>query len=172
MRMHGKRIIISTLFIACSLLSACEEPASVKEADIIHQKAQAYINGVPEEEIPLDLTMLPGKVKCSKLLEMISNPDEYVTRKIIINGSYSYVKDSNTGQEYHSCVVSDEEGLNIMAIEFDPENKEDLPAAEEDITVEGYYDIYREGDTPYATLRYAHILNSNIAEYGNTVLPQ
>lgn len=164
--MKKRKISIALLLIMCmAMLTACEEPASVKEAEYIQNKARAYLSGVPEEEIALDLTILPEKGKCAQLAEMMSNPDQYVTRKIIINGSYSYVKDTETGKEYHSCIVSD--GGNIVAIEFDPENKEDLPAVEEDITVEGYYDIYREGDMPYATLRYAQVITPETAESTN-----
>ena len=155
---RNKIIPITVTLLIVSILSGCEETASMREADYIHQKAEAFINGTDEREITLDLTTMNDDMKYAKSVEMFANPADYVERKIRVNGSYSYVKDESTNKEYYAVVFSDKDGYNVQAIEFDPVSKEDLPQIEEDITVEGYYDIYYEGDGSYAILRAAQLI--------------
>ena len=106
----------------------------------------------------IDLTSMSSTLIYSVVLDIMTYPDKYIGTKIKMNGDYVYYKDDVTNQEYHSCIIRDATACCQQGIEFIPTNPEKLPADGSDITVEGIFDTYLEGDTYYCTLREGTIL--------------
>ena len=113
-------------------------------------------------EVDLDLTKLSATMVYSEIYNMMVSPENYVGKKIRINGLYATATDSSTGKNYFAVINQDATKCCSQGIEFELVDSykypEDYPKADSTIIVEGTFDTYKEGNTIYCVLRNAKIV--------------
>ncbi len=148
--------------ISMTFFVGCTEPKTSGEADYVYQTAKSVINNEPVDSTGyIDLTIMTANGALMMIGDMMDpkNFEYYVTKTIRTEGIYSYMKDEETGKEYHSCIVMSEDGQYYLPVEFDPAEDTTLPDPDQEsmITVEGLFDVYYEDGTPYVILRQAKV---------------
>ncbi len=108
--------------------------------------------------IDVDLTVLSSTMVYSEVSNMMTSPEEYVGKKVKMEGAYSLYKDPDSGNEYRACIIQDATACCAQGIEFETASPEDCPGEGENVTVVGLFDTYYEGEYMYCTLRDAVIL--------------
>ncbi len=113
-------------------------------------------------DVDVDLTSLSSTFVYSEVYNMMTNPDDYMGKKICMEGAFSHYHDDTTGKDYYACIIQDATACCSQGIEFEFEGEhkypEDYPEEGATIRVEGVYDTYMEGDSKYCTLRAARFL--------------
>ena len=109
--------------------------------------------------IDIDLTVMGKDMVYAEVYNMMARPNDYIGKTIKMRGSYSYYYDTNSGNEYHACIIEDALACCSQGIEFVPTDAytypDDFPANGEEITVVGTFDIYLEADFAFMTLKNA-----------------
>lgn len=112
------------------------------------------------EGVDIDLTILSATVVYSEVYNMMYLPEEYIGKTIRMRGMFSSYHDEETDKSYYACIIQDATACCAQGIEFELEGEhsypEDYPEEGEDVTVEGVFDTYTEGEYTYCTLRNAH----------------
>lgn len=113
----------------------------------------------PSGGIDVDLTILSSTMVYSEVYNMMLAPEQYIGKKIKMDGLFSYFRNEETGNEYFACIVQDATACCAQGIEFElsGEHKypDDYPALDSEICVVGDFDTYNEGNYTYYTLRNA-----------------
>ena len=95
---------------------------------------------------------------------MMTDPTPYIGKTIVMNGQFTVYQDPETGKLYFSCIIKDATACCAQGIEFslagDHEFPEDYPQEGDNITVQGTFDIYTEGQAKYMQLADSVLLNS------------
>ena len=116
----------------------------------------------PYEELDLDLTVLSATMVYAEVLNIVTDPESYIGKKIKMDGQCAYYLDSETGNEYYSCLIKDATACCSEGIEFvlssDYKSPDDYPKMGDYITVVGVFDVYLEGEYWYCTLRDGRLL--------------
>ncbi len=116
----------------------------------------------PYEEPDVDLTVLSSTMVYAEVLNIVTDPQSYVGKKIKMNGQCAYYLDTESGNEYYSCLIKDATACCSEGIEFvlssDYKSPDDYPKMGDYITVVGVFDLYQEGEYWYCTLREGRLL--------------
>jgi uncharacterized membrane protein YcgQ (UPF0703/DUF1980 family) len=104
-----------------------------------------------DETIDLDLTNMSSTMVYSEVLNMMSYPDDYKGKRIKITGTYYSVVDSNNGNTYYYCLIQDATACCANGLEF-VLNDGNYPDENTEITIDGVFTTYFEGDFEYVTL--------------------
>ena len=139
-----------------SLIAAQEQTeAAVTEAPAETSVPEASSAFVPAEG-DIDLTTLDGTMVYAQVFDMVSNPDAYTGRTVRAHGPFAYYQDENTGKEYFAVLISDATACCAQGVEFvlDGEHAypDDYPELNEEITVIGRFNYYKEGVYTYCQL--------------------
>ena len=115
------------------------------------------------EDIDVDLTAISGILVYSEVYNMMSTPENYMGKKIKMEGTYAIYFDDTYSTRYDACIVQDATACCATGIEFELSDElkfpDDYPEEGDTITVEGIFDTYDEDSYTYCTLRNASLLN-------------
>lgn len=110
----------------------------------------------------IDLTKMSSTMVYSEVSNMMISPEEYVGKKIKMNGTFSVYDSEENGKRYFSCIIQDATACCASGIEFELKGKhkypKDYPEDETEITVVGIFDTYKEDGFEYCILRKAKLL--------------
>ena len=110
------------------------------------------------EGVDVDLTAMSSTMVYSEVYNMMYTPEEYVGKRVRMEGTYSFFHDEESGMDYYACVIQDATACCAQGLEFVPLNPEKCPEEGELVTVEGTFTTYIEGNYTYCTLREATVL--------------
>ncbi len=115
---------------------------------------------VSDEEM-LDLTTLSASMVYGQVYDMVYNPDNYKGRMVRVKGPFAYYQDPATNKEYFAVLITDAMACCSQGIEFvlDGEHTypDDYPAVDEETTVTGIFNFYKENGNSYCQLLNAKI---------------
>ena len=110
---------------------------------------------IDDGEIDVDLTVMNNTMVYSEVMHMLYAPEEYIGKRIKMNGLFSKVREDD-GRWFFSCMVSDATLCCSRGIEFilkdggdDPDS---YPKHNEWINVAGVFSTYVEGEYTYCRL--------------------
>lgn len=113
------------------------------------------------EEVDIDLTAMSGTMVYSEVYSMMYEPEEYIGKKIKMEGTFSAYHDEMTGNTYFTCIIQDATACCAQGMEFqltdDYIYPDDYPEEGGWVSVMGVFDTYREGEYLYCTLRDARL---------------
>ena len=155
-----------------SLIAAYgEEDEDASYDDIIGASDSSTVaSSVPAaEEIDVDgdyvdLTKLSATMVYTTVYNMMYYTEKFVGKTIKMTGNYSEYIDEATGKRYYACIIKDATACCSQGVEFeltsDYKYPDNYPKEEDLITVEGVFDLYKEGEYDYCTLRNAKLCES------------
>ena len=124
--------------------------------------SDADTNGKNTKGIDVDLTALSSTMVYSEVFNMINSPENFMGKTVKMNGVFALYHDEATDNNYYACIIADATACCSQGIEFvltdDYTYPDDYPEIGGDISVEGVFDTYQEGDYTYCTLRDAKIV--------------
>ena len=129
------------------------------------EPAPPTLNGT-EDGIDVDLTKMNSNMVYAEVSNMVYFPDQYVGKKIRMDGSfvlaYSMVEED---EYYYACLIEDALACCAQGIEFvregDYKYPEDYPGLGDPITVTGTFELYTdEADG----LEYMHLVNAEMEQ--------
>lgn len=88
---------------------------------------------------------------------MVSEPDKYIGKLIRMKGIADVYKDEETKKTYYSCIVKDATACCANGLEFELTDKNDYPKKDEEITVLGTFNTYKEDKETYCVVKNAVI---------------
>lgn len=155
-----KKILCMLLsLIMLLVLSGCGNDSEINPS----KSSSASDNKTANTEVlDVDLTTLSGTMVYSEVYNMMSNPEDYLGKKVKMSGSFGVYQDPNTGKYYFACIIADATACCSQGIEFvldgDYSYPEDYPEANSVITVTGTFDTYEENGYSYCQLVNAKML--------------
>lgn len=105
----------------------------------------------------IDLTNMNSTMVYSQVYDMINHPNDYKGKTIKAKGTCEVYLDNDTGKKYYSVVIRDALGCCSQGIEFVLKSG-NPPSKGNQITVEGTFGTYREGNNTYCQLSNAKIV--------------
>ena len=147
-----KRIICFVLALLMILsMAGCGNSdsnlASEQNGDISNNSVDKY---------DVDLTKLSSTMVYSEVYNMMTNPDEYIGKKVKMSGNFGVYQDQTTNKIYFACLIADATACCSQGIEFvlegDYSFPEDYPEINTIITVSGTFDTYEENGYTYCQL--------------------
>ncbi len=137
---------------------ATSTPTPMPSADAADGQAEGEASGTAAEGVDVDLTIMSATMVYSEVYNMMYTPEEYVGKRVRMEGTYSFFHDEESGMDYYACVIQDATACCAQGLEFVPLNPEKCPEEGGMVTVEGTFATYIEGDYTYCTLREATVL--------------
>ena len=101
-------------------------------------------NQTAAEGVDVDLTVMSSTMIYSEVLNMMTNPDDYVGKVIKMEGIYSTFHDDNTGNDYYACIIQDATACCAQGIEYVLSDGQSYPADDTEATVVGRFESYDE----------------------------
>ncbi len=132
------------------------------ENEIMESDSGDEVTSEGSDDIDVDLTAISGILVYSEVYNMMSTPENYMGKKIKMEGIYTIYFDNTYSTRYDACIVQDATACCATGIEFELPDEykypDDYPEEGDIITVEGIFDTYDEGSYTYCTLRNASLL--------------
>lgn len=163
-------LLIAVLLCSCgagdSKASAGQEtvaPEAIEEeedgpADIAEDLAEEP----GTEDVYLDLSPLNSTMTVAELFNMAAEPDEYVGKTIRLKGTFVLGEDED-GSVIYGCLNTDATQCCTVVVQIIPKEQyrypDDFPEEEEEIIVEGVFDIATQGQFQYLMMTDVDILN-------------
>ena len=124
------------------------QPASTPEA--------AAVQTVSAGDVDIDLTALSSTAVYAEVYNMLTAPDDYIDKTVRMRGAFSMFHDESTDAYYFACIIADATACCSQGIEFvltgERSYPDDYPELGTEITVEGTFSTYMEGEYMYVTL--------------------
>lgn len=143
--------------------AALDTEEAADQTDDGQERKEEKVPGEDENGV-VDLTKLSSTMVFSEVYSMMTDPTPYIGKTIVMNGQFTVYQDSGTGKLYFSCIIKDATACCAQGIEFslagDHEFPEDYPQEGDNITVQGTFDIYTEGQAKYMQLADSVLLDS------------
>ena len=153
---EGRGIGTNTVKAVLDAKMSSEE--SVDETINVVDETQKGVKN-PYDNIDIDLTAMPKKLAYSTANRMNMMSEEYLGQIVKMNGICSIFHDEKRDIYFFTCEINDETACCMLGIEFelldDYKFPEDFPKENEEVTVVGVFDTYKEGARTYKTLRKA-----------------
>lgn len=111
--------------------------------------------GCKKKKEDVDLTKFSDTVVYAQLEKILTEHKDYVGCKVRIRGEYN--ENTVNGVTYHMVQVADSTNCCKLTLEFELQEGT-YPKVGRTVVVEGSFDIYKEGDTTYCTLRNAVLI--------------
>ncbi|MBQ2610076.1 MAG: hypothetical protein II586_06930 [Butyrivibrio sp.] len=112
----------------------------------------------------VDLTKQSSTMTYTTVYNMMYYPENFVGKTIKMTGNYSEYIAEDTGKRYFACIIKDATACCSQGVEFelteDYKYPDNYPKEADPITVEGVFDLYKEGEYQYCTLRNAKLCES------------
>lgn len=178
--MLKKIIKINIVFVLALVLMACSEGRglsansvksvlndkmggkdNVQEIQETKESVEETQTGVknPYDTIDIDLTAMPQKLAYSTANRMNMMSEEYLGQIVKMNGKCSIFHDEKRDIYFFTCEINDETACCMLGIEFELMDEykfpDDFPKENDEVTVVGIFDTYKEGARTYKTLRKA-----------------
>lgn len=144
-----------TEFTGAESAEAMSERSSAGDPE--GRRKEPAVSGNTEEEIDVDLTSLSATMVFSEVYHMMTSPEDYIGKVIRMDGICAVSRDPSSDRVYYACIVQDATACCSQGIEFERRQQGDYPEAGQNICVTGTFDLYREGDRQFATLRNARL---------------
>lgn len=113
----------------------------------------------PYDNIDVDLTAMPKKLSYATANRMNLVSEQYLGQIVKMNGICSIFHDEKRDIYFFTCEINDETACCTLGIEFelldDYKFPDDYPKENDEVTVVGTFDTYKEGARTYKTLRKA-----------------
>lgn len=113
----------------------------------------------PYDKIDVDLTAMPQKLAYATANRMNMVSEDYLGQIVKMNGICSIFHDEKRDIYFFTCEINDETACCTLGIEFelldDYKFPDDFPKENDEVTVVGVFDTYKEGARTYKTLRKA-----------------
>ncbi len=105
--------------------------------------------------IDYDLSKLSTTMAYSQVVEMTNNSSKYLGKRVKITGTF--IVEETPQRNYYSCLINDQTACCSVGFEFvlKDTNKsypDDYPQSNGEITVEGIFNRYNEGEKTYYEL--------------------
>lgn len=132
-----------------SLFSAC-----AKSEEKMIDEAGAENNFV-------DLTTLSSTLVYSEVYNMVTAPESYVGKKVMMRGNFAVYENPKLDKKYYACVIADATACCQQGIEFvlSDDDKltypDDYPGEGDEIVVIGDFNTYTEDGNEYCHLENA-----------------
>ena len=110
------------------------------------------LSSCAKKQTVLDLTKISQGFAYEQVTSILQNPEEYVGKRIRVQGYFDIVHSDYTNKDYYYCVVQDVTVCCQQGVEFIWDGvhlKEDYPALKTDIVVEGKFGTYLEDGYEY-----------------------
>ena len=109
--------------------------------------------------IDVDLTAMSSTMVYSEVLNMQQTPDEYIGKIVKMKGPFNV---SEIGDNrYFACIIADATACCSTGIEFvwagEHSYPDDYPEKNQEITVIGTFNVYKEGNSQYLQLKDADV---------------
>lgn len=154
--------VFSLLLLLSLLLSlaACGDASAPTPPQTAPEQA-AQTAPAPEETplsstpgIDIDLTALSRTMVYSEVYNMVTAPENYIGKTVRMQGQFAvYEGDS---RNYFACLIADATACCSQGIEFVTKDSRtypaDYPELGTEITVEGVFETYQEGENTYCQL--------------------
>ena len=106
-------------------------------------------------EIDVDLSAMSGTMVYSEVYNMMSEPENYIGKKVRMEGLFSMVEGDS--RNYFTCIITDATACCSQGVEFslkgDHKYPDDYPELGDPITVVGVFETYKEGGNKYCQLK-------------------
>lgn len=110
-------------------------------------------------DIDIDLTQLSSTFVYSEVYDMMVKPENYIGKTIRMTGTFNVYVDEKTNKTYYACFISDATACCQQGIEFELKGKhkypDDYPKQDDEITVTGEFEMYKEEGEDYCRLKNA-----------------
>ena len=97
----------------------------------------------------------------AEVFAMMYYPEEYIGKKIKMDGQFAFYHDDETDKYYYACIIKDALACCSQGIEFIPADEsmtiEDFPSTGTMICVTGVFETYQDGDSTYCALKDAQM---------------
>ncbi|WP_051656895.1 hypothetical protein [Butyrivibrio sp. AE3004] len=107
----------------------------------------------------VDLTILSPTMVYGEVFQMMYYPENYVGRKVKMQGLYDIYHDEVTGKDYHACIIQDATACCAQGIEFELADSNYPGTDIMNVTVEGTFTTYDENGITYCTLSNAVLID-------------
>lgn len=181
--MKGKMLFIPALVLIFMLgMVGCSEDDSlssksfgkstsvddVLDSYVAESDDPTLVTPTPEENIydvevqgtdgvDVDLTQLSATMVYTEVYGMMVSPEDYVGKRIRMEGNYASYHDEATGKDYSACIIQDATQCCAQGIEFELKGKQSYPKDGDEICVTGIFRTYKEGEATYCVLKNARI---------------
>lgn len=112
-------------------------------------------------DVDVDLTVLSSTMVFSEVLNMMTEPDDYIGKTVRMEGLCAISEDPTIPQTYYACIIKDATACCAQGIEFvlneEEYTIEDYPRKAETIQVVGTFECYQENGYTYARLTNARL---------------
>ena len=113
----------------------------------------------PYDKIDVDLTEMPQKLAYTTANRMNLVSEQYLGQIVKMRGICSIFHDESRDIYFFTCEINDDTACCTLGIEFelldDYKFPDDFPKENDEVTVVGEFDTYKEGAVTYKTLRKA-----------------
>lgn len=103
-----------------------------------------------EDKIDIDLSKMSTTMSYSYITNMIENPNEFMGKTVKATGTHKTTTSNNI--TYHAILIYDSTSCCSQALEFILEDGKNYPSTEKEITIEGTFGTYNEGNNTYCYL--------------------
>lgn len=146
-------LIMTVSFAACGEAQNTQSDSSSTENDVKNENVSIADTG----DIDVDLTALSSTLVYAEVYNMVSTPDDYLGKKVKMQGAFSVYEDDQTGNRYFACIIADATACCSQGLEFELTGEHaypnDYPQLGDDITVTGTFETYDEDGYTYCRLR-------------------
>lgn len=145
--------------------SADATSAPLDETKIVDLSSVKIFSGkIPSgEKYDVDLTKLNATMVYTQVSDMVSNPDNYVGKRVKMDGTFAVAE--TEARNYYACLIADATACCSQGIEFVTDKQfsypDDYPPKGTEIIVTGIFDTYFEGTNQYYQLINASVYNAN-----------
>ena len=105
----------------------------------------------------VDLSDMNANMVYAEVFAMMTSPEEYLGKTIIMTGICNRYTDINTGEDYYACIIQDATACCAQGIEFRLPEGEAYPEMGTEITVTGTFGSYTQGGTEFYALLHSRL---------------
>ena len=105
-----------------------------------------------DDDVDIDLSKMSTTMMYSYISNMIDNPDDSIGKTVKAKGVHDSFTDENTNITYHAILIYDSTTCCSQALEFILAEDSNYPAKNKNITIEGTFGTYNEGNNTYCYL--------------------
>lgn len=151
--------LITAICILLLMFCGCGDPNQTEGDISSNNSTESIVEDTSMADV--DLTTLNSTMVYSQVYDIVSNPDRYLGKTIKMKGNVGVYHDTETDKYYYACIIPDATACCQQGIEFllkgDPSN-DMYPATGTEITIEGTFETYNEGELQYPRLKDAKLL--------------
>lgn len=142
-------LLLCVLFIFC--FAACGESDSGTVYDGNGKETA-------KDDKRIDLTEMSATMVYSEVSQMMSVPEDYEGKTIKMAGVTALYKSEDNSQVYYACIIKDATACCSQGLEFLLKDGFEYPEKDTEITLEGTFETYYEGETRYCRIANADLL--------------